>query len=104
MYLWCLWLWSIVKDLWKSATASKSSVLHANISARAVYDTTLIKLFTANRLGIDAVGVPADKRDYYYIRNYWVRELAATLVAWWQVTVSHPLPVMGEELPIFPTE
>jgi len=58
-------------------------------------------LFTADRLGIDAVGVPADKRDYYYIRNYWWRELAATAVAWWQVTISHPLPVMGEQLPIF---
>ena len=59
-------------------------------------------LFTADRLGIDAVGVAADKRDYVLIRDYWVRELAATLVAWWQVNVSHPLPVMGEELPIFP--
>jgi SanA protein len=59
-------------------------------------------LLIANRLGIDAVGVPADKRNYIHIRSYWVRELPATLVAWWQVTVSHPLPVLGAELPIFP--
>jgi SanA protein len=59
-------------------------------------------LLIADRLGIDAVGVPADKRNYVYIRSYWVRELPATVVAWWQVTVSHPLPVMGEELPIIP--
>ncbi len=61
-------------------------------------------LFTADRLGIDAVGVAADKRHYTLIRHYWLRELAATAVAWWQVTVSRPLPVMGEALPIFPTE
>ncbi len=60
-------------------------------------------LFTANALGIDAVGVPADRRDYLYIRNYWWRELAATALAWWEVTVSHPEPVLGEPLPIFPT-
>lgn len=61
-------------------------------------------LFTADRLGLDAVGVPADKRDYVLIRHYWLRELAATVVAWWQVNISRPLPVMGEELPIFPSE
>lgn len=61
-------------------------------------------LYTADRLGIDALGVAADKRDYMLIRHYWVRELAATAVAWWQLTVSHPLPVMGDPLPIFPNE
>jgi SanA protein len=58
-------------------------------------------LFTARRLGIDAVGVPADRQPYAFIRRYWWREILATAVAWWQVTVSHPLPVMGDQLPIF---
>lgn len=59
-------------------------------------------LFTARGLGIDAVGVPADRREYIYLRRYWWREVLATVVAWWQVNVSRPVPVMGEKLPIFP--
>ena len=59
-------------------------------------------LFTANGLGIDAVGVPADRRDYLYIKYYWWREMLATALAWFQVYISHPTPVLGEKLPIFP--
>ena len=59
-------------------------------------------LFTANNLGIDAVGVGADRRDYYYIRRYWWRELLATSLAWWEVAIAHPEPILGEKLPIFP--
>jgi SanA protein len=59
-------------------------------------------LFTAHHLGIDVVGVPADRRDYVRIRYYWWRELAATTVAFWEVLVTRPEPVMGEPLPIFP--
>jgi SanA protein len=58
-------------------------------------------LFTAHHLGIDVVGVAADQRDYAQIRYYWWRELAATTVAYWQVLVTRPEPVMGEPLPIF---
>lgn len=58
-------------------------------------------LFTAHHLGIDVVGVAADRRDYAQIRYYWWRELAATTVAYWQVLVTRPEPVMGEPLPIF---
>ena len=57
-------------------------------------------LFTADALGIEVVGVPADQRDYRYVRQYWWREVPATAVAWWQTKVSRPLPVMGEPLPI----
>jgi SanA protein len=59
-------------------------------------------LFTANALGIDAIGVKADRREYRHIRYYWWRELLATGLAWWQVVVSRPTPVMGDPLPIFP--
>jgi len=59
-------------------------------------------LFTAHHLGIDVVGVPADRRDYARIRYYWWRELAATTIAFWEVLVTRPEPVMGEPLPIFP--
>ncbi len=59
-------------------------------------------LFTANGLGLHATGVPADRRQYVYIVRYWWRELLATPVAWWEVRVLRPLPIMGEPLPIFP--
>jgi SanA protein len=61
-------------------------------------------LFTANHVGLDAVGVNADRRQYVYIRWYWLREALATPLAWWQVLVTRPQPVMGEPLPIFPAE
>ncbi len=60
-------------------------------------------LFLANNLGIDAIGVAADRRDYLRIRQYWWRELFATTLAWWEVYISRPTPVLGEKLPIFPT-
>ena len=59
-------------------------------------------LLIANHLGIDAVGVGADQRAYRFIRRYWWRELVATTLAWWEVLVSKPVPVLGEKLPIFP--
>jgi SanA protein len=61
-------------------------------------------LFTADHLGIRVVGVAADRHHYVYIINYRLRELLATPVAWWEVLISHPLPVLGPELPIFPPE
>lgn len=60
-------------------------------------------LFIANNLGIDAIGVAADRRDYLRIREYWWRELFATALAWWEVYISRPTPVLGDKLPIFPT-
>lgn len=60
-------------------------------------------LLTAHHLGIDAVGVAADRRDYAHIRYYWWREMAATTVAFLEVLVIRPEPVMGEPLPIFPS-
>lgn len=59
-------------------------------------------LFTASRMGIDVVGVAADRHTYVYISRYRARELVATFVAWWQVLVSRPKPVLGSRLPIFP--
>ena len=59
-------------------------------------------LFIAHNLGIDAVGVAADRQNYYYIQHYWWRELLATSLAWWEVKVSRPVPIMGDKLPIFP--
>ncbi|MGE5223197.1 MAG: vancomycin high temperature exclusion protein [Omnitrophica WOR_2 bacterium] len=60
-------------------------------------------LFTCNLLGIKAVGVPADRR--YYTRRssiYWnMREIPATVSAFWELLFSHPVPVLGVPEPIF---
>jgi SanA protein len=63
-------------------------------------------VYTCNRLGLAAVGVPADRRDYHpFSLAYWnLREAPATLIALWEVNISRPLPVLGDPEPIFPLE
>jgi len=63
-------------------------------------------LYTCNALGIQAVGVPADLRQYRQRSEfYWnLREVIATLVALWEVHVTHPQPVLGTPRPIFPDQ
>ncbi|KAF0108314.1 MAG: hypothetical protein FD146_888 [Anaerolineaceae bacterium] len=63
-------------------------------------------LYLCNRLGVDSVGVEADRRDYRRSSVlYWnLRELLATVNALWEVHISHPLPVLGDPEPIFPPE
>jgi SanA protein len=61
-------------------------------------------LFLCNTLGLPAVGVSADRRVYRKssLVTWNLREMPATLVAFWEALVSHPLPVLGEPEPIFP--
>jgi SanA protein len=61
-------------------------------------------IFLCNELGVSAVGVPADLRQYQRLPYFsWVlRELPATLAAMWDVAVAHPVPVLGNPEPIFP--
>jgi SanA protein len=61
-------------------------------------------LFLAHNVGIDAVGVGADVQTYRYLQHYWWREVWATALAWWQAKISHPVPIMGDPLPIFPKD
>lgn len=60
-------------------------------------------LYTCNLLGIKAIGVPADRRSYTRRSSlYWsIREIPATLTAFWELLFSHPLPVLGAPEPIF---
>ncbi len=61
-------------------------------------------LYTCNALGLNAVGVPSDQRNYR-LRSvfYWnLRELPATLTALLDVHLTHPEPVLGDPEPIFP--
>ena len=51
-------------------------------------------------LGIHAVSMAADRRDYYLARYWWWREVAAVSKAWLDLNVLHPTPVLGEKLPI----
>jgi SanA protein len=61
-------------------------------------------LYTCNALGLDAVGVPSDQREYNpRSLIYWnLRELPATISALLDVHILHPEPVLGEPDPIIP--
>jgi len=61
-------------------------------------------LYTCNALGLEAVGVEADRQRYQSgLFLYWnLRELIATAAALWDVHVAHPVPVLGKKEPIFP--
>jgi len=63
-------------------------------------------LFTCNLIGIKSIGVSADQRKYsLHSLLYWhLREIPATVTAFWQVLVTHPLPVLGNIEPIFPPD
>lgn len=60
-------------------------------------------LFICNQLGINATGVIADIRDYSSrsLRFWNLREIIATTAAIWDTWITKPVPVLGEELPIF---
>lgn len=61
-------------------------------------------LYTCNTLGLEAVGVAADRRVYSPPDHlFWkIREYPATLVAFIQVHLTRPEPVLGDPEPIFP--
>jgi len=57
-------------------------------------------IYTANEMGIDAVGMAADRRQYVKMGQFTLREVPALLVAWWETNISHPVPVMGNPIEI----
>lgn len=60
-------------------------------------------LATCQGLGVNAIGVPADQREYHprSMARWRIREIPATLVAFWDVYITRPLPVLGIPEPIF---
>ncbi len=61
-------------------------------------------LYTCKSLGMEAVGVSADLRTYRE-EGYWnIREIPACLMAFIQVHLTKPEPVLGDQEPIFPLE
>ncbi len=63
-------------------------------------------LYTCNLLGVSAIGVPADLRQYRRSsQTFWnLRESVATVVALWEIHLSQPEPILGTPEPIFPQE
>lgn len=63
-------------------------------------------LFTCDGIGLNAIGVQADRREYLKTSalSWEVRELPAALVAVWDVWIAHPEPVLGNKEPIFPDD
>ncbi len=61
-------------------------------------------LFLCKVMGLDAYGVNADQLPYTLESQIvWnIREIPATLVAFWEALVTHPEPVLGKVEPIFP--
>ena len=59
-------------------------------------------LYLCNSLGVDSLGLIADRRTYTTDAQIWwsIREMAATLGAWIDLNVTKPIPVLGEKLPI----
>ncbi len=57
-------------------------------------------VYLCRQMGIDAVGVTADLQPY--LREWWchLRELPALLMAWVDLHIRRPLPVLGETIPI----
>lgn len=61
-------------------------------------------LFICNAFDIDANSVPADDSNYR-LSSYtfwWVREILASIKAYWDVYIGHPQPILGQPEPIFP--
>jgi SanA protein len=63
-------------------------------------------LFICRNLGLNAVGVSADRRVYSRITYiYWrIREIPATFSAFVDVLITHPEPILGDPLPIYPPD
>jgi SanA protein len=59
-------------------------------------------MYLCDALGIDSIGVVANRRDYAASSETWwsIREAAATVAAWIDVNLLKPTPVLGEKLPI----
>lgn len=60
-------------------------------------------LTTCRGLGIDAIGYRANRYNHrgYYLISYRLREIPALWLAWWDLHIARPLPVLGDPLPIF---
>lgn len=63
-------------------------------------------LYTCQKLGIEATGYTAENITYRKSSQlYWnMREIAAMLVSTIEVSITHPVPVLGAKETIFPEQ
>lgn len=47
-------------------------------------------LYVCDRLGLSSVGVTSDLQPYQKIVYFWVRDLLASVKAWWDINISPP--------------
>jgi vancomycin permeability regulator SanA len=61
-------------------------------------------MFLCNAFDIHADGVPADDANYHRgsYTFWWVREIFASINAYWDVLIAKPEPILGDPEPIFP--
>lgn len=57
-------------------------------------------MYTCDSLGLEVEGLAADRRPYGNEPYYWLRDAAATLAAWFDVTILRPEPVLGDKIDI----
>jgi SanA protein len=58
-------------------------------------------LYICNGLGIDSIGVAADRQEYGSARRSWeTRELVSRVWAWGNINVGATTPILGEKEPI----
>ena len=57
-------------------------------------------LYTCERLGLDVVGVVADRHTYRQAPWFSLRELLALVRAWLDLNFFRPLPVLGDPIPV----
>ena len=57
-------------------------------------------LYTCNQLGLETVGVVADRRTYVRATWYQLRELFALTRAWLDLKLFRPVPVLGDPIPV----
>lgn len=57
-------------------------------------------VFTCGVLGVDAVGYAADQRNYRGMSWFQMREIGATLNAFWELFITRPEPMLGERVEI----
>ena len=57
-------------------------------------------MYTCNQLGLETVGVVADRRTYLRATWYQLRELFALTRAWLDLKLFKPVPVLGDPIPV----
>ena len=57
-------------------------------------------MYTCDQLGLETVGVVADRRAYFRAAWYQLRELFALTRAWLDLNLFKPVPVLGDPIPV----